>query len=517
MDSDSTLPAELRSLAFKDASYVDAERDYVITATNAARTAWFLCEAATDAATARSPTKTLSDVATLGVVAYASNPAKQSGHARMARVIAKANGIESFAVTYVQVPPDGVRDALRRKRVDAVFVMCNDEEFRALRSDSTVSSIDYAASWDADIMVAFAPYAYVHTAYMSDWFPKTTFSTFDKIRQVATFDTALTCSRSACSASATLVASALQRYRKTLSDQRALTLRLARFFRLHPMTERVASSSVGEHVHVDEPAIAPTIDVTDGTVVLHGLQGSWEVTRWHVFDVFSCTNLDLLPWKLQLGTTVVKAPEMRELFVLPGHKLATRVPATSTPGATGWTRAYMATRDGSGTVLTLSRDEVSCPIRMRPKMAIAWFPNATTSIDIELPLEAFVVSESLSSLRLSVPPQTALHLVQEWERQRPPQCVNFPDVATRADCLARGSVWDRPCKYDSECPFYLVNKGDTRGGCNGGYCEMPVGMRSKGHRYYVLDNTSYPVCKGCDIDNTYDASCCQEILFSQTT
>lgn len=58
-------------------------------------------------------------------------------------------------------------------------------------------------------------------------------------------------------------------------------------------------------------------------------------------------------------------------------------------------------------------------------------------------------------------------------------------------------VWDKPCVRDSECPFYRKNEtyDNKFGGCVLGKCEMPVGIKRLGHRYYDID--SVPKCHGC--------------------
>ena len=68
-------------------------------------------------------------------------------------------------------------------------------------------------------------------------------------------------------------------------------------------------------------------------------------------------------------------------------------------------------------------------------------------------------------------------------------------------------VWDRECKYDSECPFYQYNKNypNRRGGCIKGECELPLGLKIKGKRHYYK-NTK-PLCYNCK-DNKIN--CCEE-------
>jgi hypothetical protein len=66
-------------------------------------------------------------------------------------------------------------------------------------------------------------------------------------------------------------------------------------------------------------------------------------------------------------------------------------------------------------------------------------------------------------------------------------------------------VWDKTCKTDKECPFFKSNKNytNTFGGCNEGICEMPIGIRRLGNRYY-------------DIDSVKDVECYNGICNKQT-
>lgn len=83
------------------------------------------------------------------------------------------------------------------------------------------------------------------------------------------------------------------------------------------------------------------------------------------------------------------------------------------------------------------------------------------------------------------------------------KCVTNTHLLTKEACLSdydalgvpktRSDIWDRRCKWDSECPFWDVNT--YRGGCSNGYCEMPVGVKRVGYRKY--DAKSVPYCKGC--------------------
>lgn len=53
-------------------------------------------------------------------------------------------------------------------------------------------------------------------------------------------------------------------------------------------------------------------------------------------------------------------------------------------------------------------------------------------------------------------------------------------------------VWDRRCKYNSECPFFSLD--NYKGGCNdNGFCEMPLGVKNIGYRTFLTGNDS-PEC-----------------------
>jgi hypothetical protein len=74
------------------------------------------------------------------------------------------------------------------------------------------------------------------------------------------------------------------------------------------------------------------------------------------------------------------------------------------------------------------------------------------------------------------------------------ECESNIDTYYRAK--PRG-VWDRKCVKDSECPFYKANRNynNSRGGCINGTCEMPLGIKKLGNRYFDLDYT--PKCYNC--------------------
>jgi hypothetical protein len=344
-DADSTLSKDLVSaFSMKDVAYVDAKKDVLVTCTEAFRTAWFLTRDRS------SQPLTLRDVSRVGIVTYGKNTAKRDGHARICRIILKANGIEpGTGVTYVEVPWTNVTDVLNGNGVDAIFVCCNEEEFKDVRKDKRVTSIDYGANMQLEIVGTFAPYARTQTVYTTDWFINSVFSKYDKIRTVIVLDTVLTCG-APCQTTIPLVTQAIRRFRHAVNN----TLRASRFFKVHNVTEQVLSG-LSEFV----PGSAdpkPTVDVMNGDIRVSDLTGYWKRSRWQVYDQFVAKNLDT-PWQLQLGSSVIKMPENVPMYVLPGNVLATSVPLLTTPDTMKWSSMYLATRDGSGAVVTLEKHE----------------------------------------------------------------------------------------------------------------------------------------------------------------
>lgn len=68
-------------------------------------------------------------------------------------------------------------------------------------------------------------------------------------------------------------------------------------------------------------------------------------------------------------------------------------------------------------------------------------------------------------------------------------------------------IWDGPCQINDECPFYQSNKNykNEFGGCNLGYCEMPLGVTRIGYKKYTKDE---PYCYNCPEGS--DSKCCQQ-------
>ena len=58
------------------------------------------------------------------------------------------------------------------------------------------------------------------------------------------------------------------------------------------------------------------------------------------------------------------------------------------------------------------------------------------------------------------------------------------------------SLWDKRCVADAECPYYKSNTKypNNRGGCiNGGFCELPVGVKRLGYTKYSDTNPNTPL------------------------
>lgn len=69
------------------------------------------------------------------------------------------------------------------------------------------------------------------------------------------------------------------------------------------------------------------------------------------------------------------------------------------------------------------------------------------------------------------------------------------------------TFWDRRCEKNTECPFYQANKNYNNyyGGCDNGYCSMPVGVNRIAYKLY--DKRTKPLCYGCNRDEM--GECCE--------
>lgn len=74
---------------------------------------------------------------------------------------------------------------------------------------------------------------------------------------------------------------------------------------------------------------------------------------------------------------------------------------------------------------------------------------------------------------------------------------------TKEVCERGSGYWDRPVKEDVECPFYQGNKNyvNRLGGLkpDGEFCQLPVGMKPVGYRYFSSDPAHNPWCYNCKI------------------
>jgi hypothetical protein len=57
---------------------------------------------------------------------------------------------------------------------------------------------------------------------------------------------------------------------------------------------------------------------------------------------------------------------------------------------------------------------------------------------------------------------------------------SLAQVRFREECLWKGGLWDARCGEDSDCPFFQAGQAG-RGGCQNGYCEMPLGVTPLGY------------------------------------
>lgn len=76
-----------------------------------------------------------------------------------------------------------------------------------------------------------------------------------------------------------------------------------------------------------------------------------------------------------------------------------------------------------------------------------------------------------------------------------------PDKNTCISYTKRGGVgiWDTPCRYNEECPFYKknLNYPNSRGGCINGFCEMPVNIKTLGYKEYNEGGENAAICYNC--------------------
>lgn len=78
-------------------------------------------------------------------------------------------------------------------------------------------------------------------------------------------------------------------------------------------------------------------------------------------------------------------------------------------------------------------------------------------------------------------------------------------------------IFDTPCKTDSDCPFFNINKNyeNDFGKCKSdGYCELPINMKPIGYRFFKNNSDNKPLCYNCNSDkfniSTVLGRCCDE-------
>lgn len=78
----------------------------------------------------------------------------------------------------------------------------------------------------------------------------------------------------------------------------------------------------------------------------------------------------------------------------------------------------------------------------------------------------------------------------------------YKDAKNKLDCISpvdgQVSIWDTPCKFDEDCPFFKKNTNypNKRGGCYNGYCEMPVNVQRFGYKEFE-DPPLNAICYNC--------------------
>lgn len=60
-------------------------------------------------------------------------------------------------------------------------------------------------------------------------------------------------------------------------------------------------------------------------------------------------------------------------------------------------------------------------------------------------------------------------------------------------------VWDEPCVYDEDCPYYRknLNYPNKRGRCINSYCEMPLNVERVGYKKMDYSINNKPLCYNC--------------------
>jgi hypothetical protein len=76
------------------------------------------------------------------------------------------------------------------------------------------------------------------------------------------------------------------------------------------------------------------------------------------------------------------------------------------------------------------------------------------------------------------------------------------DTRITIEYLCKTGDWDSPCVQNKDCPFY--NEQTGQGGCNNGYCQMPIGVQRRGYTKYK----GKPFCNACS--DPLKPECCED-------
>lgn len=98
-----------------------------------------------------------------------------------------------------------------------------------------------------------------------------------------------------------------------------------------------------------------------------------------------------------------------------------------------------------------------------------------------------------------------IKLLKNYHKElRTPRYRCFEGSGTsKTSCEANDGYWDTPVNTNEECPFFRANKNyvNRLGGIipDGEFCELPVGMKRVGYRYFSQDPAHKPYCYNCRI------------------
>ena len=343
--------------------------------------------------------------------------------------------------------------------------------------------------------------------------------------------------RESAAREATVVASVVKRASATLlksQDSKEVLSRTTYFeahFELHPAaklaleaeTERLASRleqplevGIPEHAVLEqfaEKKTLPPLDLTaDGAEMDVQFRYDSQIP-WVKRVEFSRAALERLPPGLAAGDVVRLTNQSRsdenDRYVITeassGRVLGSTYPEIAAP------KARVQAEEAPIVLISRASDRDVSKVGMRATVdradLPAWFAASAKAGD---PAVLAIKRDRIPARLLALDAQTATFASEsEDPRQLPAsafeRCATHPDRKTRAQCESeRGPLgeaqprgtWDRPCVWDSDCPFYQKNQTyfNHRGGCmDGGYCELPVGVRRAAFRKYEGE----PSCHGC--------------------